>query len=209
MSKPTPLTFAHLVDWVEGNLSQEEATAVAVQVAQADEKIHAAVAWLQTFVQVSAAAILDSPPPATRDRLIRRFEAYMQDRREPGFLQRLAAALTFDSRLQPGLAGLRATGAQASLRQLIYTTGMADIALNIQPRPGDKRLNVNGQIFPGRGAMPETFSIQLLRGADEVGLTTNDDLGEFSFEAIPAGVYELVLSTAEIEILIKPIELNM
>lgn len=209
MSSSNKLTFARLLDWIEGRLTEEEASVVAAQIAEADPETQADLDWLQAFSRLSAASVLASPPPEMRDLLVRRFEAYAQDRRQPGFWQRLVAAVTFDSNLQLAMAGLRATSAQASVRQLIYATDVADIALNIQPRPQDKHLDVNGQVFPHTDAIFDTFSVQLLRGTTEVGLTSGDELGEFNFEAIPTGVYDLILSTDQIEILIAPIELKM
>lgn len=207
MSKSPPLTFARLLDWVEGKLSEKEATLVAAQVAGADEATQARVAWLREFIQISASTVLAPPPPEIRELLMRRFEAYRQKRSQPGLLQRLVAALTFDSGLQPATAGLRAA-AQAAPRQLIYTTDAAEIALNIQPRAFDQLLNVSGQIFPNRATRPDAFSVQLLRDMVEISLTTSDELGEFFLDAVPPGVYEMILSTAQVEITIKPIELS-
>ncbi|MFN8454147.1 MAG: hypothetical protein U0401_05645 [Anaerolineae bacterium] len=208
MTKSPQLTFARLLDWVEGKLTEEEAAATAAAVAGADETTQATAAWLREFIQLSTNTVLASPPPETRELLMRRFEAYRQKREQPGLLQRLIAALTFDSGMQPATAGLRAAAAQAAPRQLIYSTDAAEIALNIQPRPFDQLLNVSGQIFTTRAAAPDTFSIQLLRDAVEVSLTTSDELGEFFLEGVPAGVYEMILSTAQVEITIKPIELS-
>lgn len=209
MSKSTELTFARLVDWLENRLTEAEAASIAAQVAVADEETRAVIVWLQTFAEISATTVLASPPAQVHELLVQRFAANTQNHSRPGFLQRLTAALTFDSRAQPLAAGLRAAGTQAVVRQLIYSSALADVALNIQPRPYDRRFDVSGQIFPSKSIAPEVFSAQLLRGAVEIGLTTSDELGEFSFEAIPTGIYELILSAAEIEILIKPLELNM
>ncbi|GAB4424681.1 MAG: hypothetical protein Fur0044_22740 [Anaerolineae bacterium] len=209
MSKSTELSFARLVDWLENRLTEAEAASIAAQVVAADEETRAMIAWLQAFTEISATTVLASPPAQVHELLVQHFVDYTQNHPRPDFLQRLIAALTFDSQAQPLAAGLRAAGTQAAVRQLIYTSDLADVALNIQPRPYDQRLDVNGQIFLSSSASPEVFSVQLLRGAVEIGLTTSDELGEFSFEAVPTGVYELILSAAEIEILIKPIELSM
>ena len=86
--------------------------------------------------------------------------------------------------------------------------------LNIQPCPptwrsrSDRHFTVRGQVFPNDGAR-EIYSVQLLQEAAELGLTATDDLGEFSFETIPVGIYELVLSTDQLEIPIAPVGLDM
>lgn len=215
MPNSTALNFERLVDWLDGRLSEEEAAAVEKQVATADETARANIAWLRAFARASKAAPLASPPPEVRAELIRRFEAHARERRQPGLFQRLIASLTLDSGSQLVTAGLRSVDAQSSQRQLVYSTEIADVALNVQARLYDKHLDITGQVFP-RGqaatiALPRNraFSIQLLRDAAEFGLTTTDELGEFAFEAIPPGAYEIVLSAEQAEILIAPVEINL
>lgn len=207
MPESNTLSFARLADWLEGRLSAEEARAVGEQVAMADDTTRANVAWLRAFLQVSKAIVLDSPAPESRTPLRRYFEAYAQERRQPGFLQCLVATLSFDSRIQPAVAGVRAAGVQESQQQLVYTTDAADVALNIRSR-SDGRFDLDGQIFPAGDVAPDVFSIQLLRQADELGLTTADDLGEFAFEAVSPGVYKLIVSAGWFEVLVAPVELQ-
>ncbi|MBI3241836.1 MAG: carboxypeptidase regulatory-like domain-containing protein [Chloroflexi bacterium] len=209
MPNSDALNFERLVDWVDGRLSEEEAATVARQVATADEATQADLNWLRAFATASAATALAAPPPEVRAELIRRFETLAREQRGPSFFQRLIASLTLDSEAQFAATGLRSAGAQGSQRQLIYSTEIADIALNVQPRLYDKHLDITGQVFPGKQAASGNFSVQLLREAAEFGLTTTDELGEFAFEAIPPGVYEIVLSAEQAEILIAPVELNL
>ena len=209
MTESNNLTFARLLDWLEGRLSKEEEVALARQIDQADETVHADLAWLRSFLQISEETVLATPPPAVREQLRDRFEAFAQGRRQPGLLQRVLAALTFDSHLQLATSSLRATSTQASVRQVIYSTDMADIALNIQPRRQDQGLNISGQIFPKGEAAIEICSVQLLHGTTEIGLTVSDDLGEFIIEAVPVGVYDLILSMDQVEISITAVELKL
>ncbi len=216
MPNSTALNFERLVNWLDGRLSEEEAAAVEKQVATADETARANIAWLRAFAKASDATTLASPPPEVRAELVRRFEAHVRERRQPGFFQRLIASLTLDSGSQLVTAGLRSVDAQPSQRQLVYSTDIADVALNVQARLYDKHLDIIGQVFPSGEAATialasrrnRAFSVQLLRDAAEFGLTTTDELGEFAFEAIPPGVYEIVLSAEQAEILIAPVELN-
>jgi hypothetical protein len=97
---------------------------------------------------------------------------------------------------------------EAAQRHLTYTTDAAEIALNISPRPRDGYLDLDGQVFPADDADPASFSVRLLSGADEVGLTATDELGEFDFEAVPPGTYQILVSTDRVEILISPVELR-
>ncbi|MBA3951791.1 MAG: carboxypeptidase regulatory-like domain-containing protein, partial [Rubrobacter sp.] len=46
------------------------------------------------------------------------------------------------------------------------------------------------------------------RGTEEVGTTATDELGEFAFESVPPGEYQILVSSEQVEILISPVELN-
>jgi hypothetical protein len=201
------MEFTRLVDWVEGRLSQEEARAVEEKV-EADSAARADVAWLRAFARISEETVIVSPPSEVREELIERFEAYAEGKQHPGLLQRLVATLTFDSNLRPAL-GLRATAAPESQRQLVYSTDAADVALHIRPHPRDGLFDLNGQIFPVENADSGTFGVQLLAGASEVATTASNDLGEFAFEAVPPGSYEVLASNDRVEIRIPHFALNL
>ena len=203
------LSFATLVDWVEGRLPPDEAAIVSEQVEQADAATRADAAWLRRFAQISGRLVMADPPPEVRQLLVRRFEATMQGRQQSGLLQRLVAALRFDSASQPAAAGIRAADAPSIERQLIYSTDMIDIALNIQPRLRDRRLDINGQIFAEGELLPDRLAIQLLNGTTEQGITYADDLGEFVFEAVPPGSYELAVVSDRFEVVIPQLELKV
>jgi hypothetical protein len=199
--------FSRLVDWVEGRLPVEEARAVEEQVAEADSGTLADVAWLRKFVRATDNGVLESPPQQVRDVLIARFEAYAEGRRAPGFLKRVVARLALDSDLRPAI-GLRAVGAQPSRRQLIYSADAFDVALNIRSRSPDRNLDLEGQLFPREQEELEPFSVQLLQDGTEFALTAADELGSFTLRQVPPGVYEIVLSTDRIEILVPPVDLS-
>ena len=105
--------------------------------------------------------------------------------------------------------GLRSTAAEGQQRQLIYQTEIAEVALNLQPRPNDQRLQVFGQIFPSVDLKPGSFVVQILDEIQDVGLTTTDELGEFFFEGIPAGTYDLILIASHYEVEIPSIQLQL
>src|SRR5918998_5001425 len=207
MAESQDMEFIRLVDWVEGRLSEGEARAVEERVA-ADSATRADVAWLRAFARVSEETVIASPPPEVREELIERFEAYAEEKRHPGLLQRLVATLTFDSNLRPA-PGLRAATAPESQRQLVYSTGAADVALHVRPRPRDGLFDLNGQIFPANSAAPGAFGVQLLEGASEVATTATNDLGEFTFEAVAPGVYEVLASNERVELRIPHVTLNL
>ena len=199
--------FGRLVDWVEGRLPEDEARAVEEQVARADSRTLADVAWLRKFVKATDNAVLESPPREVRDALIARFEAYANGQRTPGLLKLVLASLTFDSDLRPAV-GLRTAGAQQARRQLVYSAGAFDVALNLRSRVPDENLVLDGQVLPREDQELKPISVQLLHSGTERGLTATDELGSFALRDIPPGVYDIVLSTDEEEISIAPVDLS-
>ncbi len=199
--------FGRLVDWVEGRLPEDEARAVEEQVARADSRTLADVAWLRKFVKATDNAVLESPPREVRDALIARFEAYANGQRTPGLLKLVLASLTFESDMRPAV-GLRTAGAQQARRQLVYSAGAFDVVLNLRSRVPDENLVLDGQVLPREDQELKPFSVQLLYGGTELGLTATDELGSFALRDIPPGVYDIVLSTDEEEISIAPVDLS-
>jgi hypothetical protein len=206
MPNSEDVEFARLVDWVEGCLSGQEARIVEEQVA-ADRQARADADWLRAFARISEDTVIVPPPPDVRDALIERFEAYAEGKQHPGLLERLVATLTFDSDLQPAL-GLRAVGVPESQRQFVYSTDAADIAMTIRRRSHDGLLNIYGQILPLDGTDSGVLGVQLLEGSTEAATTATNDLGEFTFEAVPSGVYEVLASSDRIEIQISHLQLH-
>ena len=207
MPSSEDVEFARLLDWVEGRLSEQAARAVEEQVATAGSATRDNVAWLRAFARVSEDTVIASPPSGVRDILIERFEAYAEAKQQPGFLERLVATLTFDSNLQPS-PGLRAVGVPESRRQLVYSTDAADVAMTVRLRTSDGLLDVYGQILPVDSADIGVFGVQLLEGPSEVATIATNDLGEFMFETVPPGVYEVLASSDRVEIQIPRVELN-
>ena len=207
MAESQDMEFVRLVDWVEGRLSEGEARAVEERVAAADSTTRADVAWVRAFARISEDTVIASPPSEVRDTLIERFDAYAEGKQQPGLLERLVATLTFDSRLQPA-TGLRAAGKVESQRQLVYSTDAADVAVIVRPRPRDELLDLDGQILPVNSTDSGPFGVQLLDGSSEVATTATNDLGEFTFKAVPSGVYEMLASNDRVEIQIPRLELR-
>lgn len=201
------IDFEILADWAEGRLPAAEAKSVEERLAGADDATRAEAAWLRTFSRASRDVVLDDPPAEQRAELSEIFEAYAQGRRQPGPLRRIAATLSFGGGTQP-LAGVRSAASQEAQGQLIYSTEVADIALNFRRRPESGRLDLDGQVFPNDDAEPDTFGVQILSGTEEVGTTATDELGEFAFEGVPPGEYQILVSGREVEILISPVELG-
>ena len=200
--------FELLLDLVEGRL--DEATAVALTDSiQSNSELQADMAWIKNFGSLSQDIVLATPDPSVHDVLKRRFEVYAQDRRQPSFFQRIKAALTFDSQTQFALSGVRSAGQQGQERQVVYGTDVADIALNILPRPQDEQFNLYGQVFPLTDETREVYTVQLLHDAVEWQVATTNQLGEFWFEAMPSQTYEVVVIGDQFELVIAPLSVNL
>lgn len=227
MTNNADLTFERLTDWIDNRLSAEEAAEVAHLVQRAaadggDTPLQADLAWLQAFQQIREQVTLATPPPRVRSALAGRFAEYLQQReaaeRAPSLFRQLLATLSFDSATQPTSAGLRSVDAPR-IRQLIYATDLLDIAVNLQPAPAAGRTDLLGQILPNNEAIRlEQFSVHLVRhtgegeigarSTHEVGITSVDELGEFRFDALPMGDYQLYLSDNEGDVELPPFVLE-
>lgn len=207
MDKKQVPTFSKILDWLEDRLPVEEAQDVAEALAVADEETLDDLEWLRNFLQMSQGLVMASLPPEVRAILSRRFAENADQRRRQDFFQRTRASLTFDSGTQLATAGLRSASGQGLQRQLVYSTVIAEVALNILPAADSQQFHLLGQVFPVAEISADAFSIHLLHDTIEVGLTSSDDLGEFAFRDVPEGTYDLILSTDRYEVAI-PIELN-
>jgi hypothetical protein len=165
------------------------------------------VTWLRAFALISEATVIASPPSKVREILVDRFEEYAAGKRRSGWLKRVVATLSFDSNLQPAL-GLRATGAPGSRRQFVYSSEVADVTINVRTRPHDGLADLYGQIFPVDNTDPGVFGAQLLSGESEAATTAANDLGEFSFRALPPGTYEVLACSDQAEIRLTGVEVR-
>jgi len=202
-----------VADWVEGLLCGAEEEAVESLVAN-DERAAAAARWFRALRDAGTAGKASPLPPEVRR---------MVEWRGPGDLpgagsrfRRLAGTLAFDSLESSGSAGRRGAGSgqhreRGALRQQIYEAEGVDIVVTIAPLPRPDRLYLRGRVLPNVPSSPgatSALSVQLLSADSEAGLTTTDELGEFSFTSVPAGTYELVVGSLDFEVLVAPLELR-
>lgn len=206
MSNPPTASFATLVDWIEGRLSDAESQLVADEVARADQETLGTVAWLRALKAISHTIRLERAPAELRRTLALRFAAHARAAR-PGVLQRIVAALTFDSARQFATSGARGAQAPGAPRQLVFTTDALDVAISIALRGDGQRYDLFGQILP-KGDLVGDFSLQLMHGDAVVQHASADELGEFTMPLVQAGIYELSLSTADVAIILAPLEVQ-
>ena len=163
MSPQTRVPFEILADLVDGRLSESEAAEARNQLADADPRTRADLAWLQALAAFRRAMPLEAPPERVREALRTHFRRWAEERRGPGLFQRLVAQLTFDSRLQPALVGAR--GGLTEPGQLLYTTDRMDIELHLLPAELGQ-VRILGQALPRDQDLDMVdCAVQLLAGS--------------------------------------------
>jgi len=163
--------------------------------------------WLDTVLRLAAQDDSADPPPWVVQRAIDLFAQHGPSPM-PSLLSRIVAALVFDSAAQPGLVGVRSLG--VATRKCLYRWEGYDIDLSFEPANGSDRVTVTGQIL----GPSETFrdvsgvSVQLRKGEEVIAETATNHLGEFTFERIAVGVYELKMTLQGKEAWITPLEVK-
>ena len=199
--------FGVLLEWLENRLSAEQAADVAARVAAGGLNLHRSVAWLRAYLG-AAERVHFASSPALQDKLVKLFEAQVRQVRQsrpPSLLRRYVAALTSDSRLQVGMAGLRGRDGDAPC-QLLFSAEVADIVLNLSAKAG--KADLRGQVFPNTATPPGNLAVQLLRDSVEVALTTTTGTGIFTFTNVSPGAYEVVAVGDAFEVHTAPIALD-
>lgn len=207
MARPQNPDTTQLLDWIENRLSADDTAAVA-QAVEADSTLQAQVAWLRDFLNTSSRVVLVDPPAGIHQQATAHFAAYAQNKRSPSLVRTFIAALTADNWQRLSMAGVRNVTLRSEPRQVIYGSELADVALNIHAQPNSECFDLEGQVFALEDEPSEAFVVQLLQDGVERRLAVSDGLGKFNLSGLPAGVYELLVSSEQGEIEIGPIELT-
>jgi hypothetical protein len=199
--------FEELADWVDGRLSAARSSDLESRLHDLDPALLDDLTWLEAFSKVRAEVAVGSAPERSRGILAERFRQYAALRATRPWSRLALGRLRFDSAAVPSVAGIRSFGFIDCPRHLVYTTDVADVAVDVHRHSYDNRLDVMGQLFPSAGFLPGAFKVRLSRGADSVGVSNTDELGEFLFPDIQPGDYHMILSTGNVGILVTPVSL--
>jgi hypothetical protein len=116
--------------------------------------------------------------------------------RQPSRLQQawqvVRAALAWDSRQQPALAGVRS--AAAAGYRLLYTAPAAEIELLVEPSQGQRRIDGEVALEDGASA-PALVQLLAADGAPQQE-TATDAFGRFHLGAVAPGAYTLLVTPA-------------
>jgi hypothetical protein len=142
------------------------------------------------------------PPPTVVNRALRIFRPRPTPATAPPLLQRIVAALQFDSLQLAPAVGLR-SGAAAP-RQLLFSAGDYDLDLRLTPAE-----QTDGWLFTGQVLGSDTPTGRVtVEGATGVVETSLSLLGEFVLPPITAGNYTLVVQLADAEITVDTIQVG-
>lgn len=201
---PSHLPFSRLIDWVEGRLLPEERDQLQQHLGGC---VHCRqeAAWLERLLGIMRSDTAVDPPPAVTARALRIFQPRSQAARMPAsppLLQRIVAALQFDSgQLSPAL-GLRS--GSAAPRQLLFSAGDYDLDLRLTPAENEDRWVLSGQVLGGDAPAGHV----VLQGATDTAQTPLAAPGEFVLPPIAAGDYTLVVHLTDYEIAVDSLQVG-
>ena len=156
-----------LHDLAEGNLTDAEADTV--------------VAWLE-------AGGLEEAPPWLVNRAVRiAGHALGGDAPRPAMWRRLVAALVYDNRLQPRLAGARSVSLEHP--RLMYEAGGIEIDLEVGDSSIAGRLRMLGQVTASEPDLARAWVV--VDGPSGRLETEVDDLGQFSVDGLASGAHRM------------------
>ena len=156
-----------LRDLAEGRLTDAEADTV--------------VAWFE-------AAGLEEAPPWVVNRAVRiAGQVLGGDAPRPAMWRRLVAALIYDNRLQPRLAGARSVGLEHP--RLMYEAGGIEIDLEVGDSSIAGRLRILGQVTASEPDLARAWVV--VDGPSGRLETEVDDLGQFSVDGLASGAHRM------------------
>jgi hypothetical protein len=114
-----------------------------------------------------------------------------------GSLRQILASLVFDSFTQPAFAGARG---QSNTRQVLMRAEDFDIHVRIWATNENRQ--VLGQIQPrGTNTFIDTARLHLLQDGERVSSASVNELGEFHFESVPAGLLSLQIDLPHLTVI--------
>jgi len=161
-----------LADLANGDLDEDEANAVAD--------------WLMATAD-------EEPPGWVVNRAVRiAGQAVGKDAPRPSIWRKLVAALVYDTRLQPRIAGARAIAIDHP--RLMYQAGGVEIDLEVGHSTIAGRLRMLGQVTASEPDLTRAWVIA--EGPSGRVETEVDDLGQFSLDGLVSGIHRMEIGLA-------------
>jgi len=213
MDAETNLSLGRLLDWLDGQLPAADAAATATAVENAiqrgDEDLKRTLAWVRAFLSTSQLTSLQAPSADILNNLRRMFEEGLSNPNRKLAVTRHIAVLAKAQDQHLLRVGMR-SAVRADLtnnRQIIYTTELADVAVNVVRRNQD--VAIQGQIFPNSMMSSADLTVQLLNQQGNVGITNTTPQGYFIFGNLSPDIYQVIVSADQFEIETGPIMIQL
>ena len=128
--------------------------------------------------------------------------------KKPGVVtiaKELVATLVFDSFSQPLPIGIRQRDLPS--RQALYQAGNVHLDLKIEL--GDEQGLLIGQIVSDKGEVDvDGLNIEITQAGEVIGKSRTNGLGEFIFQDLPKGNYELQVLLSDTMVKLPPLRLS-
>jgi len=197
-----------LLDFTQGRAEAATAERIREHLDGGCRRCQGNLDWLHKIVRLAATDESVEPPAWVFNRAVRLFNEH-GPHRTPSFLERLVASLTFDSLAQVQLAGARQSG-QAT-RQCLYQAGEWDVDLSFEVGEESEFINITGQVLASRGEVSQVagLPVQLIQAGQTLASTVTDRLGEFAFDRVAGGEYDLKIDLPNYEVWIEHVDVKV
>lgn len=197
-----------LLDVAQGRAEAAVAEQIQAHLASGCARCQSNWDWLQKLVRLTATDNLVEPPRWVVQRAVRLFQE-QGPQRKPRLLERIVATLAYDSMAQKQPVGVRQTG--RATRQYVYRAGDWDVDVLVEVGDEPEILDMTGQVLKREGTGGEVAGIpvHLVQGEKIMGSTVTDRLGEFTFDHVAGGIYDLSIELRHQEVWIKHIAVTL
>ena len=189
-----------LYDFVCGVLSMD---AEARNHIERCEQCRSDVSWLQWLAAFGAREKQYDPPTWALANAENVFKL-----KKPGLVtiaKEIVASLVYDSFNEPLPMGVRQRDLPA--RQALYKT--SNVQLDLKIELGDEKGLIIGQVVADKGDMDITgLQIEMTQDGQVIGKSTTNGLGEFIFQDLPKGNYELQVVLSDTMVKLPPLPLG-
>ena len=189
--------FELLMDYCQGLLNDEDSRVIAAHLDSGCTECLDTSRWYERVRHIAERDNTMSPPPWVLKRAVSLFHSTRPRLAALEKIDGLIASLIFDSRSRPALDGVRM--AEVSDRQLLYRAGDYSIDLQIS-LPEQSSADLTGQVLRGGEFRFESvgdLALKLTRDGEKISSAVTDNVGKFTINRIPCGVYELLIETRE------------
>lgn len=197
-----------LLDFAQGRAEPALVDQIQAHLVSGCARCQSELVWIRKLVRLTASDESVEPPPWVLRRAIGLFQILSQPP-APSLLQRLVASLVFDSLTQPQMAGVRQSSSTA--RQILYRAGDWDVDLSLEAAEESETVDITGQVLKAEASPEEVAGIPVhLTQAGNIVLSTQTDrLGEFTFDRVPRGTYELNLELRGQQVWIEHLDVKL